>query len=62
MRLIQIDAPHFCAGLIVKKGVVIEAAPILRWTIGKQEDSVRKYVYSKGWKAWRVIINGVLVF
>ena len=52
--LVQIDAPHFCAGLVVENGVVVDAAPILFWAVGKQEDVVRKYVYKKGWKAWKL--------
>lgn len=51
MTLWRIDAPHFCAGLIVgEDGRVVEAAPILRWTIGKSLFSVASYCDGRGWK------------
>ena len=31
---IQISAPHFCAGLVARDGVCIEAAPIIRYSWG----------------------------
>ena len=45
----QITAPHFCAGVVVVSNVVTEAAPILKWTIGKPWREVREYAKSKGW-------------
>lgn len=47
--LIQITAPHFCAGLLIEAGKVVLAAPILRWMMGKPEDYVRFYCRRKGW-------------
>lgn len=49
--LVQITAPHFCAGLVLDDDVVTTAAPIIhymaeqRWT----RDRVRAYCRSKGW-------------
>lgn len=53
--LYQITAPHFCAGLeVAPGGVVYNAAPILRWTIGKQYSYVSRYCQQRGWKTERV--------
>lgn len=49
--LVAVDAPHFYAGIILEKHVVVEAAPILRWTIGRRRDWLREYFKKKGWKA-----------
>lgn len=49
--LVAVDAPHFYAGIILKADVVTEAAPILRWTIGKGRGWLRTYFAGKGWKA-----------
>jgi hypothetical protein len=35
MKLYQITAKHFCAGVIVEEDKIIKAAPILAWSIGK---------------------------
>jgi len=35
MALIQITAPYYCAGIVVKNGIVEKAAPIGRWMIDK---------------------------
>jgi hypothetical protein len=57
MMLVAVDAPHFYAGIVIENDVVTEAAPILRWTIGKRRDYLRKYFKSRGWKATVVIIK-----
>jgi len=49
--LVRIVAPHFVAGLILRDGKVIRAAPILKWTVGKQQKWLSQYFKSKGWKA-----------
>lgn len=50
---IQIVAPHFVAAIEVdfdEPGfVVVEAAPILRWMIGKPFAEVRDYCMRKRW-------------
>jgi hypothetical protein len=49
--LYQITAPHMCAGLVTRDGVVTQAvAPILAWTIGKQISEVHRWCASKGYK------------
>lgn len=48
--LYQVKAPHFCAGLIVDETRVIDAAPILRWSMGKTRKYLKDYFERKGWK------------
>lgn len=52
--LVQVTAPHFCAGLVLVDDRCIEAAPILKWAIGKRADELRRYFAKKGWRAVRV--------
>jgi hypothetical protein len=49
--LVAVDAPHFYAGIVLENEVVIRAAPILKWTIGKRRDWLSQYFKQKGWKA-----------
>ena len=48
--LFQVTAPHFCAGLVVDGDRVVRAAPILRWTVGKNRAYLREYFTRKGWR------------
>lgn len=47
VRLMQIDSPHYCAGLIIKNGIVIKAAPIIKWMVGKDFNFIISYLNSK---------------
>ena len=51
--LVTIEAPHFCASCIAGKRddewVIVEAAPILRWMLGKTAGHVREICRRKGW-------------
>jgi hypothetical protein len=48
--LIRIEAPHFVAGLVLdERGHVIEAAPILRWAMGRAWGELRSYFRRRGW-------------
>lgn len=47
--LVRVEAPHFCAGLVAKDGICIDAAPILRWTVGKTSKELAAYFARKGW-------------
>lgn len=49
--LVSVDAPHFCAALILENDIVIDAAPILKWTIGKNRDWLREYFAQHHWTA-----------
>jgi hypothetical protein len=53
--LIRITMKHFCAGLIVKNGKVIKAAPILRWTIGRNITTVKMYYVEKKKAKWEIV-------
>lgn len=49
-----IDAPHFYAGIVTNGSFIIDAAPIVRYMIGKNEDWVRSYCNKKNWKITRL--------
>lgn len=49
--LVGVDAPHFNAGIILRDDVCVDAAPILKWCIGKRRDEISAYFKRKGWKA-----------
>lgn len=49
--LVRVVAPHFVAGIIIQSGQCIQAAPILKWAIGKNRDTLRAYFSKQGWKA-----------
>lgn len=53
-QLYQVTAPHFCAGVIVRGGFIVEAAPILKWTIGQPYLKLGVYCKQKGWKLLEV--------
>lgn len=46
--LYYISLPHATFGLVVEKGIVIEAPPIAKWTLDKQIEVVEKYYLKKG--------------
>jgi hypothetical protein len=54
--LVIVDAPHFYASLTIGRRrpmetvVVLEAAPILRWSLGKTWLDVLGYFERRGWK------------
>lgn len=48
--LIQVSSPHFCAGIILKEGICIEAAPILKWAVKKDWEFLSVYFKKKGWE------------
>lgn len=50
MTLLQITAPHFCAGLVIERGRCVEAAPILGWAVTRDESYLRAYFARKRWK------------
>lgn len=47
----RVKAPHYCAGLVLDQGgECVEAAPILRWTIGKRWVALKHYFSEKGYE------------
>lgn len=50
--MVVVDAfPDFYAAIIFEGDVVVRAAPILRWTMGKKAAYLSAYFQRKGWKA-----------
>lgn len=49
--LVQVTAPHFCAGLVFQGLICTEAAPILKWAVNKNRAWLWPYFERKGWKA-----------
>jgi hypothetical protein len=49
--LAQITAPHFCAGIVLREDVVIDAAPIVHYMAEQSwtRQSVRDYCAKKRW-------------
>lgn len=51
-RLLRIEAPHLCAGVVVDAaGIVRETAPILSWARGWTGRRLRAYAAGRGWCA-----------
>lgn len=48
--LVQLYAPHFCAGLVVQEQRVTDAAPIVRYMLGWSASRVLNYCRQKGWR------------
>jgi hypothetical protein len=44
-----IHAPNFTAALVVSSDIVLQAAPILDWAVGKTFESVRDTCAKRGW-------------
>jgi hypothetical protein len=51
---LQIQAPHFSAGVILQDGKVADAAPILRYMKGWYMSEVSSYCMKKRWTILRV--------
>jgi len=45
----RVEAPHFCASFDTVDGIVTEAAPIIKWMMGKSYDEVLSYATRKLW-------------
>jgi hypothetical protein len=49
--VLQVTAPHYCAGVVVDKDqYVIEAAPILGWTVGWHVRRLMNYFKRKNYQ------------
>lgn len=53
-RLAWIDLPYACFGLVIgARGVVVDAPPIARWTMGRHWAEVANYFTAKkGMRRW----------
>lgn len=47
--LVRITAPHFIAGIVAKDGIVVRAAPILKYMMGWTGKQVAEYTTKNGW-------------
>ena len=47
-HLIRVTLPHAVFGLVVRGGVVVEAAPIARWSLGMRGRNVVSYYRARG--------------
>jgi hypothetical protein len=54
----RVVAPRFVAGLVTVGERVTEAAPILRWTVGRTRAELRAYFARRGWAVSRVSGEG----
>jgi hypothetical protein len=52
--LYQITSGYYCAGFIIKNGKVINAAPIIRWMMGRHIDYVTQYCTYKKFKLEKI--------
>lgn len=50
MITVQIQAPHFTAGIVAENGKVVRFAPILSYMNGWDGKQVYDYCKQKGWK------------
>ena len=48
--VLQVDAPYFCAGLVLLNDVVIDAAPILKYMRHWSRYQILTYCRFRGWK------------
>lgn len=49
--LVRVVAPHFVAGIIMRDGRCIQAAPILKWCRGACRATLAAEFQRKGWVA-----------
>jgi hypothetical protein len=54
MTLYQATTRYFCCGLEAENGCVVNAAPIIRWMVGKPLADVENWLRRKGGKLEKV--------
>ncbi|WP_442784047.1 hypothetical protein [Collimonas fungivorans] len=54
VTLLQIEAPHFVAGVELQDGRVTLVAPILGWARGIPEGQLRAYCQRKRWRVYEI--------
>lgn len=50
MTTYKILTPSFVAHVVESGDAIIQAAPVLEWTIGKQFSEIRDYCRDRGWQ------------
>ena len=53
-RLLQVDTGYACFGVVVRNGIVVEAAPIAKWAVGKSLADVVEHFKRKRAKVLEV--------
>lgn len=48
--MIQITSPYFCAGIVLRNGFVVRAAPILQYMLGWTGERALVYARHRGWR------------
>jgi len=51
-KIYQISAKYFTAGIVVTDDIVVKAAPILKWMVGKDIAHVKSYCKHKKYKLY----------
>lgn len=51
-QLAQVKTRHYCAGVVVRDGTVIAAAPILGWMVGRHVGLLIRWLKHKGELTW----------
>lgn len=54
MTLYRMVAPYFVAGVVIDKGVVTRAAPIIGWAVGKHPNKLWGWVGGRGYEIEKV--------
>ena len=49
IHLIKIEAPHFVAGAVVDRNILVISAPIIKYMAGWTVNKAVAYCDSKGW-------------
>jgi len=56
----QVTGPHFVCGVAVKKGDVVETAPVLAWVLMRRDRSfewLKSYAAARGWEVSRLVVT-----
>jgi hypothetical protein len=48
-HLYAVDGRYFYAGILVNDGVIVNAAPVLRWSVGQSFTAFMDYARRKNW-------------
>ena len=50
LKFYRVQAPHMVAGVVCMDGIIVDGAPILKWTRGKTIKWFKKYCKNKKWE------------
>jgi len=49
-RFVRIVAKHFVCGIVLERERCVEAAPIMRWAVGKPWSEIKQWKQIKEWQ------------